>query len=513
MSNINDKRIAKNTMILYFRLGITMLVALYTSRIVLSALGIEDYGIYNVVGGVIALFSFLNGALGAATSRFITFELGQNNLSRLVDIFRSSYTVHLLLAVIVVILAETLGLWFVNYKLVIPESRIFAANVIYQFTVLSCAITIIQVPLNAEIIAHEKMEFYAYIGLVDVFLRLLIAFILCQFVGNKLILYGTLLLGVTIILFICYYIYCKKKFVECKMSILLHKNILLGMLSYSGWSLLGSAAYVLKDQGVNMLLNIFFGPVINAARGIAYQVNTAISSFAQNFTLALNPQIIKSYATDDLERTKSLLFRGSKFSCYLMLFFSIPIFVETQYVLTVWLTTVPEYTVIFTRLVIINSILESFTYTIGTTVQATGRIKYYQILVGGILLLNLPVSYLLLNIGYPPYITLIVSIVFTLLSLLIRALVLNTLIHISVFVYLFKVVLMTLTIGSIGMLPSLVITLLMDEGFLRLLVVVSMSFLCIGISIWFLGLDLEEKKLIKPFVVKQVRRLVASIRF
>ena len=188
MSNINDKRIAKNTMILYFRLGITMLVALYTSRIVLSALGIEDYGIYNVVGGVIALFSFLNGALGAATSRFITFELGQNNLSRLVDIFRSSYTVHLLLAVIVVILAETLGLWFVNYKLVIPESRIFAANVIYQFTVLSCAITIIQVPLNAEIIAHEKMEFYAYIGLVDVFLRLLIAFILCK---SMLILHST----------------------------------------------------------------------------------------------------------------------------------------------------------------------------------------------------------------------------------------------------------------------------------------------------------------------------------
>ena len=321
MSSSKNNLIAKNTMMLYIRLSIVMIVYLYTSRIVLKALGIEDYGIYNVVAGVITLFSFFNGALSSATSRFITYELGRENRIGLEKNFRTAFTIHLILAGIILILAETIGLWFVNNKLIIPVERLFAANIIYQFSVLSCVVTIMQVPLNAEIIAHEKMTIYAYMGILDASSKLLIAFFINTCNSDKLIAYGFLLFVTTILLFLVYHIYCKRKFGEYNPSLFYDKSTFKGMLSYSGWSLWGSMAYVLKDQGVNMALNIFFGPVVNAARGITYQVNTALNSFTQNFTIAMNPQIVKSYACNDYNRMFLLFFTGAKFSFFLLLLF------------------------------------------------------------------------------------------------------------------------------------------------------------------------------------------------
>ena len=506
MTNSNNKLIAKNTMILYFRLSIIMVVYLYTSRVVLKALGIEDYGIYNVVAGVITLFSFFNSALSSATSRFITYELGRENTVELKKNFRTAFTIHLILSVFVLILAETVGLWFVNYKLLIPVERLFAANVIYQFSILSCAVTIMQVPLNAEIIAHEKMGIYAYIGIFDAISKLVIAFVISSCGSDRLIIYGSLLFAVTIILFIVYHIYCKSNFDEYNLAVLYDKNIFRNMLSYSGWSLWGSMAYMLKDQGVNMTLNIFFGPVVNAARGIAYQVNTALNSFTQNFTMAMNPQIVKSYACENHERVFLLLYSGAKFSYFLLLFLSLPIILETKYILDVWLGQIPEYTILFTRLVIINSLIESFTYVIGTTVQATCRIKIYQIIVGGLLLLNLPVSYLFLKLGYLPYVVFIIAILLSTMSIIIRIAILSSLIRISIKTFLVDVLGVSILVSLLSLILPGWIYYIMNEGLLRVFCVIASSICSTLFCIWFIGLNSNEKVFIKSNVIKKFIR-------
>lgn len=502
----DNRRIAKNTIMLYFRLGIIMLVYLYTSRIVLKALGIEDYGIYNVVAGVVTLFSFFNGALSAASSRFITFELGLNNLIGLKKTFRTAFTIHLMLAGIIFIFAETVGLWFINHELVIPANRLFAANIIFQFSIFSCVVAIMQIPLNAEIIAHEKMGIYAYMGILDAIGKLAIAFIVDSCSNDRLIIYGVLLFIMTMILFSVYHIYCKRKFKEYSTHILFHKETFKKMLGYSGWSLWGSVAYMLKDQGVNMVLNIFFGPIVNAARGIAYQVNTAINSFTQNFTVALNPQIIKSYACNDYDRMFFLLFRGTKFSYFLLLLFSLPILLETRYILHIWLGNVPEYTIIFTRLVIINSLIDSFTYVIGATVQAIGRIKWYQIIIGGLLLLNLPVSYWLLKLGYPSYITFLVAIILSIISVFIRIVILNSLIRISIRKFLANVFIVSMIVTLLAYVLPYLVYYYMDEGFVRLLWVGILSLLSTFISVWFVGMNRVERSFIQSNIIQRLKK-------
>lgn len=508
MTDSNNKLIAKNTMMLYFRLSVIMIVYLYTSRIVLKALGIEDYGIFNVVAGVVTLFSFFNGALSSATSRYITYELGRKNIIALKKNFRTAFTIHLLLAILVLLLAETIGLWFVNYKLVIPVERQFAANIIYQFSIFSCFITIMQVPLNAEIIAHEKMGIYAYMGILDAASKLLIAFIIDTYSYDKLIIYGFLLFVITVLLFLVYHIYCKRSFEEYNPVPLYDKATFRNMLSYSGWSMWGSIAYMLKDQGVNMTLNIFFGPVVNAARGITYQVNSALNSFTQNFTVAMNPQIVKSYACNDYKRMFLLLFSGAKFSYFLLLLFSIPIVLETEYILTSWLGRIPEFTVLFIRLIIINSLIESFTYVMGTTVQATGNIKLYQIMVGGLLLLNLPVSYLFLKLGYPPYITFLVAILLSLLSIVIRIIILNSLIKISIKGFILDVIGVSVVVTLLSYILPCWIHNIMDEGLIRLICVVICSTFSMIVCCWFIGLNRDEKLFIKSNVVAKLKNIL-----
>ena len=506
MSSSKNNLIAKNTMMLYIRLSIVMIVYLYTSRIVLKALGIEDYGIYNVVAGVITLFSFFNGALSSATSRFITYELGRENRIGLEKNFRTAFTIHLILAGIILILAETIGLWFVNNKLIIPVERLFAANIIYQFSVLSCVVTIMQVPLNAEIIAHEKMTIYAYMGILDASSKLLIAFFINTCNSDKLIAYGFLLFVTTILLFLVYHIYCKRKFGEYNPSLFYDKSTFKGMLSYSGWSLWGSIA--LKNSGVNIVLNIFFGPVVNAARGITYQVNTALNSFTQNFTIAMNPQIVKSYACNDYNRMFLLFFTGAKFSFFLLLLFSIPIILETEYILAIWLGQIPEYTILFIRLIVINSLIESFTYVIGATVQATGNIKLYQVMVGGLLLLNLPISYLFLKLGCPPYSTFLVAILLSIISIFIRIIILNFLIKVSISHFFINVLGVSMLVGILSCILPYWIHNMMSEGLIRLVCVTICSTFSMLISSWFIGLNHNEKLYIKSVLIGKFKKMI-----
>jgi O-antigen/teichoic acid export membrane protein len=320
MASEANKRIAKNTVMLYIRMLFSMVVSLYTSRIVLNTLGVEDYGIYNVVGGIITMFSFLNGAMAAGTQRFLTFELGKNDAIQLSRVFSMSMSIHLMIALVVFVLGETLGLWFVNTQLTIPSERMAAANWVYQFSVLSAMVGIWSVPYNASIIAHERMNVYAYVSILEVILRLLIVFLLQWFGFDKLKFYAVLVFSVSLTIRFIYGRYSKLHFSETRFKFYWNKDLFNTLVSYAGWNLWGNLAVVAHDQGVNILLNIFFGPAVNAARGIAYSVKAAVYSFVQNFQVAMNPQIIKSFASGDFKNMHQLIFQGSKFSFFLLFF-------------------------------------------------------------------------------------------------------------------------------------------------------------------------------------------------
>ena len=410
-STNNNKRIAKNTLLLYFRMLLTMVVSLYTSRIVLGALGFEDYGIYNVVGGVIAMFSMLSGTLSAAISRFITFELGTGNKEKLMRVFSSSVTIQLGLSAIILILAETVGIWFLNCKMVIPESRIYAANWVYQLSLLTFVVNLISIPYNAAIIAHERMSAFAYISIFEAVSKLIVAYFIVISPIDKLILFAFLLAMIAIIIRLIYGIYCKKRFEECTYHFIYDHDLLKQMFGFAGWNFIGASSALLRDQGGNIVINLFCGPAVNAARGIAFQVNTAINSFVTNFMTALNPQITKSYASGDRKYMMTLLFQGARLSYYILLLLSLPVIVNTNYILQLWLGQVPEHTVLFVQLVLIFGMCESISSPLITAMLATGKIRNYQLVVGGFQMLNLPISYVLLRLGAIPETVLIVAIV------------------------------------------------------------------------------------------------------
>lgn len=417
MSNSeNNKRIAKNTLMLYFRLLITMVVSLYTSRIVLNTLGISDFGIYNIVGGVVILFAFLNQAMSNATQRFLNFEIGKKDFEQLKKVFSASITIHVSIAIIVLVLSETIGLWFVNTQLNLPAERMDAVNWVYQFTILTFIINIIRVPYNAIIIAHEQMSFYAYVSIIEVLLKLSVVFLL-QYLGyDKLKLYGVLISAVAIIVISVYKIYCNKKFESSRYSFFWDASIYKQLGSYSGWSLFGGIAAVGAQQGLNILLNIFWGVAVNAAMGIAAQVSSAVYSFTSSFQKAFNPQIVKSYASNDRTYFMSLIFQASRFSYYLVLFLALPILINTTFILEVWLQIVPEYSASFCRLIILYLLIDAIWAPLWMSVEATGVIRNYQILLGSLILLNIPLTYIFLKLGFPPECGLFIRVVINLIT-------------------------------------------------------------------------------------------------
>lgn len=392
-----NKRIAKNTLLLYFRMLLTMMVTLYTSRVILNVLGVEDFGIFNVVGGVIAMLSFLNGALSNAGSRYLTFELGKRKEGNSKKMFSTILCIHFILAIVILIIGETLGLWFVYNKLVIPNDRMLAALWVYHCSILSAVITIISVPYNSLIIAREKMTVFAYISIVEVLLKLIIVWILALLPYDKLIVYAILFLGVQLFIRLLYNHYCIKHFPESRTMPTYYPKQMKEIFVYACWTMNGNLAVVGYTQGINILLNMYFGPIVNAARGIAIQVQTAVMSFVHNFQIATKPQIIKSYALKDFEYMHSLIIASSKYGIYLMMFISFPILLCIDPILQIWLGTVPEYTSSFVTIMLLTGLLQPLSSALIAGVHATGDIRKFQFFEGTSLLTVVPIAYLLLE--------------------------------------------------------------------------------------------------------------------
>lgn len=498
MSNTteNNKRIAKNTLLLYFRMLFLMAVSLYTSRVVLNALGVEDFGIYNVVGGVVAMFSVLSGSLSAAISRFITYELGKGNQENLNKIFSSAVTIQLGLAGIIILLAETIGIWFLNVQMNIPEVRMEAANWVFQFSILTFAINLISVPYNASIIAHEKMSAFAYISILEAVGKLFIAYLITIAPMDRLIFYAILMCVVALIVRFTYGNYCKRHFSECTYHFSWDKQLLKSMFSFAGWNFIGASSAVLRDQGGNVVINLFCGPAVNAARGIAFQVNNAVNQFVVNFMTALNPQITKSYAAGDRGYMMTLIFQGARLSFYMLLLLSLPILVNTHYILALWLKIVPEHAVLFVQLILIFALSESISQPLITAMLATGKIRNYQIIVGGLQMMNLPLSYILLRLGYFPEVVIVIAICISQCCLAARLILLRGMIGLSITKYLKNVYLNIIVVCIIAVILPLISAYYIKESFINFILISLIAVICTLSSIYFLGCNNQEREFI-----------------
>ena len=492
----NNKRIARNTLLLYFRMLFLMIISLYTSRIVLNALGVEDFGIYNVAGGVVAMFSILSGSLSAAISRFITYELGKNNVLKLKTIFSSAITIQIGLGIVIAFFAETIGIWFLNTQMNIPIERMTAANWVLQFSIITFIINLISVPYNAVIIAHEKMSAFAYISIFEAIGKLLIAYLITISPIDKLIFYAILMCGVAIAIRLLYGYYCKRHFDECRFHFIWNKQIFQQIFSFAGWNFIGASSAVLRDHGGNIIINLFCGPTVNAARGIAFQVNNAIQGFVSNFMTALNPQITKSYAAKNYTYMMTLIFQGARLSFYMLLLLSLPIIINTHYLLTLWLNTVPEHTVLFVRLVLIFAMSESISGPLITAMLATGNIRNYQIIVGGLQMLNLPTSYILLSLGANPETVLIVAVLISQCCLMARLYMLKKMIKLKIKDYLKKVYFNIITVSIIAIILPICMQERLAENFINFLLSSLICMLCTYLSIYYIGCSYEERKFI-----------------
>ena len=420
-----SSRIAKNTVMLYFRQILIMLVSLYTVRIVLNVLGAEDYGIYNVVAGIVTMFSFLSNAMATASQRYFSFDLGKGDEEHLKTTFSVTFQIYLLLAIVVIFLAESIGLWFVNHRLVIPSDRIVAANWIFQAAIISFLLTLITTPYMSCIIAHENMNVYAYVSVIEVGLKLGIVFLLKLLPYDKLIIYGILLAIVSLIITSIYRIYCHKKYFECKFQFVNDGPLFREIVSYSFWNLFGAVAGVARNQGLTIILNLFFNPIIITARSISVQINATLSNFGNNFITAIKPVIIKDYACEKNDKIiKTSLFSSKIVFCLLALIVC-PLFVKMDFLLNLWLKETPKFTDIFTKITILEVLIESLTYPIQIAIQATGKIKKYQIIVGTTLLLNLPISYLILHFYNNALVVFIVSFCLVIIANLLRIMIMK----------------------------------------------------------------------------------------
>lgn len=502
-TSANNKRIAKNTLLLYFRMLFLMIISLYTSRVVLNALGVENFGIYNVVGGVVAMFTMLSGSLSAAITRFITYELGTGNKDKLSKVFSSAVTIQMALAAVIVLLAELVGVWFLNAKMVIPDQRMYAANWVFQFSVLTFAINLISVPYNASIIAHERMSAFAYISILEAVGKLAVAYFITISPIDRLVFYALLMCFMAMAVRFVYGAYCKRHFQECTYHFIFDKDLLKRMFSFAGWNFIGASSAVLRDQGGNVVINLFCGPVVNAARGIAFQVNNAVHSFVTNFMTALNPQITKSYAAGDYAYMMTLIYQGARLSFYMLLMLSLPVIVNTNYILTIWLKIVPEHTVLFVQLILVFGMSESISNPLITAMLATGNIRNYQLIVGGLQMLNLPISYILLRMGLFPEVVIVVAIVISQCCLAARLSLLRGMIGLSIRQYLRRVYLNVFVVTLISVVLPFWFSLRLDETLGNFILLCAISLVCTGLAIYYIGCNKKERLFInnKLFVM------------
>ena len=481
-----------------------MVVALYTSRVVLNALGVEDYGLYGVVGGIVVFFNVISGSLNAAISRFITFELGKEEQERLNKVFCTAVNIQLLMSVLFVVLAEIVGVWFLNNHLNVPEGRLSAAHWVLQSSIISFAVGLLSVPYNSTIIAHERMDAYAYISILSTFLNLGVALVIDYIIFDKLIFYAFAILGINVIMQFIYAFYCRTHFPETRWRLVKDKVLLKEMTSFAGWNFLGASSGVLMGQGVNMLMNVFFGVAVNAARGIAGQVDNAINMLVNNFTVALNPQITKSYASGDLKYMHDLVCKGAKYSFFIMLLPSLPILLETETILQVWLKQVPEMTVVFLRLTILISLNSVLSQTLIASMLANGHIKKYQIVVGGLNMLIFPLSYVAFKLGLPSYASYVINFFIFFIELIARLVLLKEMVSLSISKYLNQVLLRITYVSVLSIPIPIFFCLFMPSGIIRLLISILLCLICTAISIYYFGLEDLEQKWIKKAINKYI---------
>lgn len=472
---------------------ISMFIGFFTSRILLNQLGVVDFGVYNVVGSIIVLLGFLNSTLSLSTQRFINFELGNNNYQQLQKVYSSSIIIHCALAFVVFILAETVGLWFLNYHMNIPEERMVAANYVYQFSIFSAMLSLTMIPHTATIIAHEHMSQYATIGIIDVFLRFSVACMLYIIQTDKLIVYALAMFLVVLANYLTYYIYCKKKFPECSFIVSKDKQLYREMLSFSGWNIFSSISMILNGQVVSIILNIFFGPIVNAARGISTQVNGAIGGFVHNFQIAVNPRIIQTFAANEFQTFYRLINQSAKFSFFLLLIFVVPVWTNIDNILQIWLGSVPEHTADFCRIVFISSLINTFSLPLATAANATGNIKVFQLACGVFEILNIPFSYLLLKLGNPPVAVYFVQLAITISTLFARLVVLRKLVNLNISLFLTKIVSRCLFVAILSFSTMMIATYINTESLLGLLSSIFISLSLTALFIMLLGLNREEK--------------------
>ena len=504
--NANNKRIAKNTLLLYFRLLITMCVGLYTSRVVLNVLGVNDYGVYNVVGGVVAMFSLFTNSLSASISRFFAFALGKQDKTKLNSVFSTSVSIQMTLALAIIIAAEVLGFFFLD-RLNIPVERFNAARWVFHFAVLSFAINLISVPYNAAIIAHEKMSAFAYISILEAVLRLVIAFSLSISPYDKLISYATLFAFVAVIVRIIYGIYCRVHFQECHYHLSFDKKMLKEMFGFAGWNFFGSGAYLFNTQGVNIVTNIFFGVATNAARGITNQVEGVVKQFVTSFTTAINPQIIKSYASGNLDYMHSLVCRGAKFSYLLMLFFVVPLMFEAEIVLSLWLKNYPQEAPLFLKLSLIGTMFDMLGNSMANAAWATGNIKRYYIIVSSVGCLVFPISWICFALGCDAHSSYVVFALIYFVLIFVKIFVIRNLISFSAKMFIKDVLLKILPVTLFSFSVPLVIYLQLDRSVLRLFIISCSSILSVACGSLFFGLSKSERTTILSMTKSKLARL------
>lgn len=503
----NNKRIAKNTLLLYFRMLLMMFVTLFTSRVVLDKLGVTDYGIYNVVGGVVAMLGFLNSSMSNAVQRYLSFEIGKNNEAGVNRIFNVSLFAHAGIAVFVFVVMEIVGVWYLNTHMNIPAERMDAANWVLQCSIFTTLFTIVQVPYNAIIISKEQMGIYAYISILEVVLKLLVVYMLA--IGNfdKLKLYSVLIMVVTIGIVMIYRFYCTRKYKEAKFKFIKDWNLLKQIVGFASWNMLGELAWVFTGQGVNIILNSFFGPVVNAARGLAEQVNGAVNRFVANFQTAVNPQLIKNYASDQLGEMKTLLFRSTRFSYYLLLSLSLPIILKMDFILHLWLKEVPDYTTGFCQLVLVSSLVSTLSNLLAQVARAYGKIRNYQIIVSIFLFLNFPLSYIVLKFGGSPLSTMFVNIGINAMLLFVRLRLTNRMIQMTYGSFIRNVLFPVIIVTAVALVIPLTIYFMLDNSIISFIIVCLVSFVSVGVSTYALGMNANERLYILAAISKIITKI------
>lgn len=504
--NSNSKRIAKNTLYLYIRMAVLMVVTLFTSRVVLDKLGVEDFGIYNVVGGVAVMFTFFSSSLTNASQRFLMMGLGHQDLQQTNKVFNQHLIFYAMIVVVVLVLAETVGVWFVHNKLVIPPERLSAAMYVYQFTVASLCLTLLGIIFNSLIIAHEAMSIFAFLSIFEGLARLGIVYVLSVVHSDRLVLYGFLMFMVTLILQGFYMIYCFIRYVECRLRFVWDKALLKETNALVGWNMVGTAVYAVNDSGINILLNLFFGPAVNTARALSFQVSGAVGNFATNFFTSVRPQIMKSYAVGDHAYMMTLFYNSSKFSFFLLWIICLPLVFTCREMLELWLVKIPEYADVFTLWVLAYLLVNSLNNPIWTVALATGKLKSYILIGSGVFLLIFPISYIVLKLGGPPVSVFVIMVTVRLVYICVVLCIIRAYIPLVLKDYLSRVVWPIVKVVMVSLVVAGTLRFVMPVSTLFTFLYCFMAMLVSVGCVWLMGVSGGERDIVKNMIRKKLRK-------